>query len=145
MAISEDEIQASKDATQKRRQEARERNIAKREAARRHPHEAYFGKLIGFVVHTRKGYKPFIGQPIPDGGRDSFISVRYSQPPQETLEQAVAFLSAERDNLALVLEKPVPGATESVGYQHWLTDMLAAQGAATGQEAPPVDHEDHPR
>lgn len=129
MTISPEQIQASKDATQKRRQEARERDLAKREAEReasRHPHEAYIGKLVGFVVHTRNGFKPFIGRPIRDI-YDSFIHVIGTQPPQATLEQALAFLTVERDNLALVLEKPVPGVVESIGYMHWLNDMLAAQ------------------
>lgn len=126
MTISPEQIQANIAATQARRQAARERDIAQREAARRHPHEAYIGKLVGFIVSTRKGYKPFIGRPIPDT-YDSFINVVGSQEPQETLEQAQAFLVAERDNLALVLEKPVPGRSESVGYMHWLSDMLKAQ------------------
>jgi hypothetical protein len=133
MTISPEQIAANIAATQKRRQAARERTIAEREAERiaaRHPYEAYNGKLIGFVVHTRKGYKPFIGRPIPDL-YDSFISnidpAFRSQKPQETLEQALAFLTAERDNLALILEKPVPHPNPNVGYVHWLAEMLAAQ------------------
>ena len=132
MTISPEQIQANIAATQARRQAARDRDLAKRDAERaerkRHPYEAYNGKLVGFVVHTKKGFKPFIGNPIPDL-YDSFIgpTLIRSQPPQETLEQALAFLSAERNNLALILEKPVPGASVSVGYVHWLSDMLAAQ------------------
>lgn len=134
MTVSPEQIAASIAATQARRRAARERDIAKREAERAarpgNPYEQYNGKLVGFVVHTRKGYKPFIGQPVPDL-YDSFIAPTFirSQAPQETLEQAVAFLSAERDNLALILEKPVPGASVSVGYVHWMSDMLAAQKA----------------
>lgn len=134
MTISPEQIQANIAATHKRRQEARQRDIAKREAERiererlaRHPYEEYSGKLIGFVVHTRKGYKPFIGQPIPADPHDSFISVRGSQAPQETLEQAIALFAPDRDKLALVLEKPVPRASEGVGYMHWLAEMMAAQ------------------
>ena len=136
MTISQEQIAANIAATQARRQAARDRDIAKRDAERaeqaernRHPYEQYSGKLIGFVVHTRKGYyKPFIGRPIPADPNDSFINVVGSQDPQETLEQAVAFLSAERGNLALVLEKPVPRASEGAGFMHWLSEMLAAQG-----------------
>lgn len=134
MRPSDEQIAANKAATHKRRQEARERAIAKRDAEREaeriaaiHPYEQYSGKLIGFVVHTRKGYKPFIGQPIPADPRDSFISVRGSQAPQATLEQALAVFAPDRDKFALVLEKPVRRASEGVGFMHWLAEMLKAQ------------------
>jgi hypothetical protein len=59
---------------------------------------------------------------------DAMIHVIGVQPPQETLEAAMAFFAPDRDKLALVLEKPVPTHGR---MGHWLAPMLTGQANAS--------------
>ena len=130
MTISPEQIAANIAASQAHRRAARERDLAKREARRlerevgRFPE--YNGKLIAFVVKTRKDlYKPLIGRPFNSpGDHDSVVNVIGEHPAQESLEQALALFEPDRDKLVLILTKLVP--TRGI-MQHWLAPMLAAQ------------------
>ena len=49
------------------------------------------GKYVGFIVHTKRGYKPCIGTPIASpGDNDSFIHVVASREAFGTPEEALA-------------------------------------------------------
>lgn len=88
------------------------------------PYAAYNGKLIGFVVHTKRGFKPFIGRPINSpGDRDSLVWVVASQDAKETLAEALYCFAADQE-LMLILPRPVP---HSGMMGHWLNPMLAEQ------------------
>lgn len=127
--LTQEQIAANIAATRARRSAA---THAQRAAARerraidqRERYPEYNGKLIGFVVHTKRGFKPFIGRPIDSpGDRDSLVHVIGSQQPQETLDAALAFFAPDRDKLALVMQKPVPNG---LMMGHWLASMLGAQ------------------
>ncbi|MBS3648790.1 hypothetical protein KEU06_09250 [Pseudaminobacter sp. 19-2017] len=86
-------------------------------------YDQYQNKLVGFVVETRRGmFKPLIGKCIEsDGDDDCFISVIGNQPPQETLDQALAFFAPDQDKFVRVFTKP----NKSGGMMgHWLWALM---------------------
>lgn len=89
--------------------------------------DAWNGKLVGFVVETRKGeFKPFIGRCIAmHEDDDCLIHVVGSQMPQETIHHALAFYAPDNDKFERVFKEP----QESGGMMgHWLRPMLAKAG-----------------
>lgn len=106
-------------------QREQQRIAAKRkEQADAEPYAEYNGKLIGFVVHTKRGFKPFIGRPINSpGDRDSLVWVVATQDAKETLAEALYCFASDQE-LVLVLPRPV---LNSAMMGHWLNPMLAVQ------------------
>ncbi|RUW56834.1 hypothetical protein [Mesorhizobium sp. M8A.F.Ca.ET.021.01.1.1] len=88
--------------------------------------DSYKDQLVGFVVETRKGkFKPFIGTCIEsDGDDDCVIYVNGSQPPQDTLEAALAFYDPDLAKFKRVFRKPVKPGGE---MGHWLLQMVRSE------------------
>lgn len=112
--------------SQARKAAARERQAVAKREAERHPQEAWNGKLVGFIVHTRKDkFKPIVARVYNShGDNDSMLHAVASQDPMETLDEARAcFLSDKETEFERVFLNPV----KSGGMMgSWLNVLLAA-------------------
>jgi hypothetical protein len=97
-------------------------------------YSTYKDQMIGFVVETRKGkFKPFIGTCIEsDGDDDCVIFVSGSQPPQDTLEAALAFYDADLAKFKRVFRKPTKPGGE---MGHWLIQLVHAEDGVDPRKA----------
>jgi hypothetical protein len=80
------------------------------------------GKYVGFIVHTKRGYKPCIGTPIASpGDNDSFIHVVASREAFGTPEEALATFETCGVELVRVFKTPTtPGGMMG----HWLRWLI---------------------
>jgi hypothetical protein len=121
-----EEIAANIAASHARRAASRERVEEKKREAERHPQEAWHGKLVGLIVHTRKDkYKPFVASVYNShGDNDSMISTVGSQNAMDTLEEARACLLADKET---EFERVFLNPVKSGGMMGtWLNELLAA-------------------
>lgn len=88
--------------------------------------EGYKGKLIGFVVETRKGmFLPIIGRCIESNGDDDcMIAADFTHARVETLDEALVALDAEADKLVRVFRKP---ASAGGLMGNWLWPLVKAE------------------
>lgn len=130
MATAE-EIAANIARSQARKAAARERQkIANAKLVRApHPHAAWEGKLVGFIVRTRKDmFKPIVARvSLFMDDHDGFLVPVAEQPSKEALEDARACFDGEgRNGVDHVFLDPIPsgGAMGS-----WLSQLLPAGSA----------------
>lgn len=112
--------------SQARKAAARERQAAAKREAGRHPQEAWHGKLVGFIVHTRKDkFKPIVARVYNShGDNDSILHTVADQDAADTLEEARArFLEDKETQFERIFLNPV----KSGGMMgSWLNVLLAA-------------------
>lgn len=128
-----EEIKANIAASQARKEKARQRDAdarAERERLRleaaRHPQEEWHGKLVGFIVRTRKGkFKPIVAKVFnSEGDRDSILFTVGAQDSMDSLDEARdCFLSDSETEFERVFLNPVAGAGM---MGNWLNQVLAA-------------------